>query len=174
MYFYPYESIEIPRTSGLVARDKESLNTFWSEVEEIEEGLSTAIGIYIFSIRAGMGSLPWYVGKAEKRGFRKECFAHHKLTHYNESLSGRKGTPLLTLLPKLTPGHAFVQPNGNPHGDISALEKMLIGTCIQKNSDLANISDTKLRREMVVPGYINSPKGRARSSVKEFRQLLGV
>lgn len=75
MNFYPYSPIAIPRTTkGLIANDSESLRLFWSGVEAIEEGLSNAIGIYIFSIRAGGGIIPWYVGKAEKQSFSKECF----------------------------------------------------------------------------------------------------
>ncbi len=175
MRFFPYKSVEVPRSAnGLIDRCKGSMQEFWESVEELEEGLSDAIGIYIFSIRAGKGNLPWYVGKAEKRGFRKECFEHHKLTHYNDCIAGRKGTPLLTLIPKFTQSDYFVQPNGKPHSDISALEKMLIGTCIQKNKYLANIRDTKLQRLMVVPGYFNTPQGRLAQPVREFKHLIGV
>jgi len=176
MRFYPYQSIEIPRQeqNGLVANDKRSLKLFWEAVERMEEGLSQAIGVYIFSIRAGKGNLPWYVGKAEKQTFMKECFQHHKLTHYNNCIASRKGTPLLTLIPKFTQKDYFVQPNGYEHADISTLEKMLIGTCIKKNPELANAKDTKLYRELTLPGYINSPQGGVPTSVKKFKRLLGV
>ena len=175
MRFYPYQSIEIPRQeNGLIANDKDSLRYFWETVEEIEEGLSQAIGIYIFSIRAGKGSIPWYVGKAEKQVFMKECFQHHKLTHYNNCIAKRKGTPLLTLIPKFTKKDYFVQPNGYEHADITTLEKMLIGTCLKKNPKLANARDTKLYRELTLPGYINTPQGGISSCVKEFKAMLGV
>lgn len=173
--FYPYESIEIPRTSnGLIANDKESMAEFWENVDEINDGLSEGIGIYIFSVRAGQGNLPWYVGKAEKQTFKKECFAHHKLTHYNHCIAGKRGTPLLTLLPKFTQADYFSLPNGSFHADITALEKMLIGTCLQKNKNLLNIRDTKLHKEIIVPGYINTPQGGMANSVKEFKHLIGV
>ena len=99
MNFVPHSAIEIPRQiNGLIAADKESLSSFWSLVEsEHEEGISGSIGCYIFSIRAGKGILPWYVGLAEKQSFRKECFTSHKLNHYNNAIAKRKGTPLLTL-----------------------------------------------------------------------------
>ena len=175
MRFYPYRCFEIPKKdNGLVANGKESMSSFWELVEEEKEGLSSAIGVYIFSIRAGKGNVPWYVGKAEKRGFCQECFQHHKLTHYNNCIAGRKGTALLTLIPKFTQNDYCVKPNGASHSDISTLEKMLIGTCIQKNVLLANIRDTKLHKEMVLPGYVNTPQGGLASSVKEFKQLIGV
>ncbi len=175
MNFYPYSAFIIPRhKNGLIAHDKESMSSFWEQVEEEEEGLSQAIGVYIFSIRAGKGNLPWYVGKAEKTRFISECFQHHKLTHYNSCIAGRRGTPLLTLIPKFTQNNYFAKPNGNSHADITTLEKMLIGTCIQKNNQLTNIRDTKLHREMMLPGYVNTPQGGMSNCVKEFKNLIGI
>ena len=175
MNFYPYPGLEIlKQENGLIANDRDSINWFWSQAEDIAEGLSQAIGVYIFSIRAGKGNLPWYIGKAEKRGFIQECFQHHKLTHYNNSIANRKGTPLLTLVPKFTQNEHLAQPNGSSHADISTLEKILIGTCIQKNSELTNIRDTKFHHEMILPGYVNTPPGGVSNSVKEFKHLIGV
>lgn len=174
--FFPYSSIEIPRqSSGLIAGDKESLNGFWDRVDrEIEEGLSGAIGCYIFSIRAGKGALPWYVGKAERQSFRKECFTSHKLVHYNNVVAARKGTPLLTLVAKYTPGKKLVGPTGNGHRDVEFLETLLIAHCLDRNADLCNKKDTKLVREMVVHGLMNTPQGKTTSSVANFRNLIGA
>lgn len=175
MNFVPHTSIEIPRSSsGLIAGEKASLAKFWDRVEtELEEGLSGGIGCYIFSVRAGKGVLPWYVGLAEKQSFRKECFASHKLVHYNNVVADRKGTPLLTLVAKYTPGSKVVSPTGNEHRDIQFLESMLISSCLGRNSDLYNKRDTKLLREMVVPGLLNTPQGKLATSVSEFRSLVG-
>lgn len=175
MNFFPHYPIEIPRQSnGLIAADKESLATFWSRVEkELEDGLSGAIGCYIFSIRAGKGALPWYVGFAEKQSFRKECFASHKLVHYNNAIAKRKGTPLLTLVAKYTPKGKLINPTGNEHRDLQFLETILISNCLRRNADLYNIKDTKLLREMVVPGLLNTSKGKAAASVLDFKALIG-
>lgn len=176
MNFFPHASIEIRRQpNGLIAADKQSLADLWSRVEtELENGLPGGIGCYIFSIRAGKGVLPWYVGLAEKQSFRKECFTSHKLAHYNNAIAKRKGTPLLTLIAKYTPMGKLVNPTGNEHRDVRFLETMLISSCLWRNTDLYNVRDTKLLREMVVPGFLNTPKGKAASSVSDFRALVGA
>lgn len=174
MKFHPYVPFEIPKQdNGLITRDKVKLREFWEIVDAEEEGLSDAIGIYIFSIRAGRGVLPWYVGKSEKTSFFKECFQAHKVNHYDNCIAGRRGTPILTLIPKLTQADYFAQPNGSPQRDISTLEKMFIGACLQKNKDLVNARDTKIFREMVVPGYLNTQQGGVANSVKELKKLIG-
>ena len=176
MNYIPHSAIEIPRQSnGLIAADKEPLDTFWSRVEtELEEGLSGAIGCYIFSICAGKGALPWYVGLAEKQSFRKECFTNHKLVHYNNAIADRRGTPKLTLIAKYTPGGKIINPTGNEHRDIQFLEPMLISSCLRRNAGLYNIKDTMLLREMVVPGLLNTSQGKAAASVSDFRVLIGA
>jgi hypothetical protein len=173
MNFFPHTSIEIPKqTNGLIAKD--ALSSFWNFIDdELEEGLSGAIGCYIFSIRAGKGALPWYVGLAEKQSFRKECFTTHKLYHYNDAIADRKGTPMLTLIAKYTPGGKLVHPTENEHPDIQFLEKMLISKCLTRNPYLRNVKDTKLLRDMVVYGLLNTPQGNPKSSVSEFRSLIG-
>ena len=175
MKFYPHCSIEIQKKSnGHIADDKESLNSFWSRVDtELKDGLSRAIGCYIFSRRAGKGILPWYVGLAEKQSFRKECFTSHKLKYYNDEVISRKGTPLLTFISKYTLGGKLVNPTGNEHRDVQFLEAMLISSCLRRNPNLYNIKDTKLLREMVVPGLLNTPQGKTPDSVLEFRVLIG-
>lgn len=92
MNFFPYDSIEMPRgTGGIIADDKQSLSAFWNAVDELcGYQISTACGCYVFSIRAGRGVLPWYVGKAEKQSFRAECFAAHKLNIYNKGLANER------------------------------------------------------------------------------------
>lgn len=175
MNFYPHSSIEIPKQkNGLIADDKYSMATLWETVDrEFEDGLSGAIGCYIFSIRAGKGALPWYVGLAEKQSFRKECFTSHKLRHYNNAIANRRGTPLLTLVAKYTPKGKLVGPTGNEHRDVQFLETMLIAKCLGRNSDLYNAKDTKLLKEMVVPGVLNTPQGKSSASVADFRTLVG-
>ena len=158
MNFFPHTPLEIPRqANGLIAADKESLREFWDYAEvAVEDGISGGIGCYIFSIRAGRGALPWYVGLAEKQSFRKECFTSHKLVHYNNAVAARRGTPVLTLVAKYTPGDKLLNPTGNEHKDIQFLETVLISYRLSRNLDLYNTRDTKMIREMVVPGLLKA------------------
>ena len=174
MNFYPHPAFAIPKqANGLIHRA--GLAGFWDELNEaLEDDVSEGVGCYIFSIRAGKGCLPWYVGKAEKQSFRKECFALHKLNHYNNAIAARKGTPLLTLIPKYTPGSKLVLPSGKSHRAITELETMLIANALSRNSVLLNVKDTKLLKNMVVPGLLNTPKGKPAASVTEFKSLLGL
>jgi hypothetical protein len=176
MKFIPSTAFEIPRNSkGLIANDKDSLNEFWTKVEdEQQDGVSGAIGCYLFSVRAGKGALPWYVGLAVKQSFRKECFTSHKLVHYNNVIAGRRGTPMLTLVPKFTPGGKIVGPTGSSHRDIEFLEILLIANCLNRNSELCNKKDTKLLRDMKIYGMLNTPQGKQAASVNDFRVLVGA
>ena len=151
------------------------MSLFWATVDSpTEDGVSGSIGCYIFSVRAGRGILPWYVGLAEKQSFRKECFTSHKLVHYNNVLASQKGTPMMTFISKYTPGGKLLNPTGNEHRDIKFLERMLISNCLQRNPCVSNARDTKLLRDMVVPGLLNSPTGMPPSSVSAFKTLIGV
>lgn len=176
MNYFPHSPIEVPRgDNGLIASDKESLAEFWTKVDkELEDGLSDATGCYIFSVRAAKGALPWYVGLAERQSFRRECFTSHKIVHYNNVVADRKGTPLLTLIAKYTPSGRLSGPISSEQRDIQFLETMLISCCLARNSELYNIKDTKLLREMVVPGLLNTPQGKSNSSVLDFRALIGM
>lgn len=176
MKFFPHLAIEIPRQSNRhVAADKASIANFWQNVDaQLEDGLPGAIGCYIFSVRAGRGMLPWYVGLAEKQSFRKECFTSHKLVHYNDVLANQRGTPMMTFISKYTPGGKLLNPTGNGHRDIKFLERLLISHCLQRNPCVSNARDTKLLREMEVPGLLNTPVGMSYSSVSDFKNLIGA
>jgi len=176
MKFHPHEAVAMPRQeSGLIANDKDSLNSFWARVDaQLDDDVSLGIGCYVFSVRAGKGTLPWYVGKAEKQSFRFECFSAHKLNHYNNIVAARKGTPLLTLIAKYSPTRRLVKPGNSEHRDIDFLETMMISAAIRRNPDVLNVRDTKLLRELTVPGMLNTPQGKTHSSVVAFRELMGT
>jgi hypothetical protein len=171
MQFDIYGEFPIARNGSLVSRTKEAKNQFWAKVEEIEPALSEACGCYVFVI----GSRAWYVGMAEKQSFKKECFALHKITQYNEALGKVNGKPSLILLPKLTPSGRFSKPGKRGHSDIRMLETMLIGSALGRNQYLQNVKGTKLLREMNVPGFLNPKPGQARAStVQTFKRAIGA
>lgn len=158
--------------NGAVTSKQDDL---WEEVNDSLEGASEGCGVYIFGLRASRGTVPWYVGKAEKQALRKECFTPHKLNNYNKSLISKKQvTPVLQLLVRTTASGRISKPSKSGHLDIHKLETMLIGRALSRNPELFNVSQTKMLREMIVPGLMNDSRGKPTKAVSEFKKLLGL
>ena len=101
-----------------------------------------------------------------KSGFKGECFQPHKLQHYMDALDQtKKGTPVIHHLARMTPNGKFSKPKRGTLNDIELLEVYLISLALSQNSDLCNVKNTNFQREVIVPGSVNSPKGRP----NEFR-----
>ncbi len=168
-----YGPFEIPRNGALV--DSHAKKEFWRNVEAEQVRLSSAVGCYVFAIRAAKGSRPWYVGKTEKSSFKGEAWTPHKLNLYNEALHLRKkGKPLLFFIARGTKGGKFAQPRRGGIGDIRALENLLIGTCLLRNSKLLNAKQTKHLRGTIVPGYMNEQPGARSRPAGDLAKLLGT
>jgi hypothetical protein len=172
MRFQVYGGFEIARKPN---RHGVFDNSFWHQVTDKHEDLPDACGCYIFALQHGNNIVSWYVGKTEKRTFHKECFQATKINYYNEVLVDHTGTPLLFLLARMTgSGRKFSKPTHSGYRDIDFLETMLIGMALEQNENLTNVKNTKLLREMVVPGVINSPQARPTSPVADLRNALGL
>ena len=154
----------VTRAGRLVDKTAKGKKEFWALVDEKVEGLSGAVGCYIFCI----GRKPWYVGLAEKQSFRKECFQPHKINAFNSALDKMQGKPSLVLLSKVTSTGRFTKPGANGHQATKFLEDLLIGMALANNSNLENIRGTKFIKELVVPGVINTPKGKAKKKSVQF------
>jgi hypothetical protein len=152
--------------------------SFWQRVSDSpqEQGtkLAKACGCYIFGLKNGKNITAWYVGKTERRTFEQECFQPTKVNYYNEILIDHNGTPLLFLLPRLTKSGKLSKPTRRRYRDIEYLETMLIGMALEKNRKIFNLRKTKLLREMVVPGVINSLRGPPTSSQHDLKRALGL
>lgn len=167
--FGPYE---LPRyKAGRFTRDAGDKRAFWDELEGEADGLSYACGCYLISVRNRI----WYVGLAQKQSFRFECFTPDKILKTEDAMDGGGGAAYLTLIARQTASGRFSRPSINGYRDIEDLELLLIGSALERNEDLLNRSATKILREIVVPGFINSPHGCGnQSSVKAFRQIMGI
>jgi len=172
--YYNYGPFDIPKMeNGLISNDRNEIRTFWEDVErDGEVGLSDAVGCYMFGVRAGKGSVPWYIGLAEKQSYKVECFSPHKLNHFNNAIAKKKVTPILLFIARCTSGDRFSKPSKNGYTDIRILENMLIGLAVKRNPDLLNIKGTKVLRDMVVPGIINTQPGGQSASTLELRTIL--
>ena len=164
-----YGPIEIPhdgQEAGSTKRISRSLaKEFWAQNDA--KPLAKKQGCYIFSLRAGKGFSPWYVGKAGK-SFEQECFTDHKIGHYNEVLwHGKKGKPVMF----------FVAHSGSkkkiPAGIIKEMEEYLIQSAVYKNPELCNIKQTKTP-EWGISGIIRGGKGRRTAIASTFKAMMGV
>ena len=138
-----------------------SAGDFWDWVEEYEPGLPDACGCYIFAISAGKGSLPWYVGKAERQSFRQESFASGKIVKYNGALHQReRGKPALFFLPQVTPQGKYRKPKRGEgkRPAIQKLELLLIDMALTRNPDLKNKVNTIWKERLTVDGFLNARK----------------
>lgn len=174
MKFSVYGPFDLPRSKGLIDTDAKQKKTFWKEVEYKAKSLSSACGCYIFAVKAGPTAFPWYVGLTTKKDFKHEAFGSFQVGHYNNSLAGkRKGKPQIFFLAKETPSGKFAKPSSNPHKDIEFLETFMFGVALKRNRKLRNQKNTKFLKKLVVPGIINSPKGRPSEAVKALKETLG-
>jgi hypothetical protein len=170
MKFEPYGPFPLPRFNGGVDRSKKK--SFWELIDKSHPSLSSAVGCYIFAIKAGKGFTPWYVGKTEKMSFGRETWHDGKLLIYGEVIRKYdKGRPVLFLLPKLTTKGKFTKPTKRRIGAVAALEEMLIGTCLQRNRELFNKKLTRYKA-MHVPGYLNDQQGARTQKAKDLALLL--
>jgi hypothetical protein len=177
MLFKIFGPFEIPRTDkGLIETDAEEKKTFWQEVDESVTELSEACGCYVFAINPpGGGARPWYIGLASKQSFRSECFQPHKINLYNNAIAEYdRGSPQLYLIAKLTSAKNCSRPSTNGHGDVEALEDVLIGIAYARNQYLLNMRGTAFLRDAVIPGIMNTPPGNPGYAAAELKKLLGL
>jgi len=173
MIFSQYGPFQVP-INDRRRIEKSDLNEFWQEVDDETDGISRAVGCYIFALK-NKSIMPWYIGMAEKQNFKNECFTIHKINRFNEALSLRKkGKPFLMFLPKTTPTDRYSKPSSNGHKDIQFLEKILIGRGATKNKELLNIKNTKLYKEIIVPGLFNSPSSHPYKETQIFKEMMGI
>ena len=161
------------RANGLIAASASDRREFWEWVDDHVPGLSAACGCYIFAIKASRGTLPWYVGKAERQPFSRECLSSHKINHFNNAIAGRRGRPILLFLPQLTKKGNFRKPTTSTRKAISELESLLIGMAISRNPRMLNTKGTRMLRELTVEGFLNSKRGKSGISARTLRGILG-
>ncbi len=167
--FGPYE---IPLGLGEFKRriDKDDIAEFWNAVDP---GLIDACGIYVFSIKTKSKEKPWYVGKAQKQTFKRECFTHHKLVCYHEALEKSKGIPMMYFVPRIRNKGNFSKPTSSKTGypDMNFVEQLFIELGFNKNKDIRNKKGTKNPEKLVIDGFYNH-KDRRNKSVKQLYRLM--
>ncbi len=171
-WFEPYGHFDIARDEATVCSPRQ--NELWRDCEAIEEGLSTAIGCYLFCLKDGDSITPWYVGMTRaKGGFRSEVFQNHKLNLYQWSREqvGR-GVPILYLFALCTESGKFSRAHRADEAVIQWTEKMLIGLAYAKNSALSNSKDTAFLRDTVINGLLGPRRGRPPAHIRDLKKAL--
>ena len=147
----------LERKSGHVAES--DLKSLWGRVDaDPHDGLTQAIGIYIFATANTSGSLvPWYVGKTDA-GFKKRLDKHWKL-FATLAEKAPEGDLRLFLIARITPTTAKFRKSGkNKLASIDDLESMMIGSCLSKNPEVANEKKKAWHNGLYVPGYYGDEK----------------
>jgi hypothetical protein len=124
-------------------------------------------GCYIFTLKAGLGFTPWYVGKT-KNSMLNECMTDGKLKHYNEVLfEGKNGKPAMF----------FIVPSGNkkkvPTKIIGEIETFLIQNARIQNKKIKNKQKVKPPR-WSIKGVVNNTKGNPSKEAKVLKKLMGL
>ncbi len=150
------------------------LSEFWEGVDLEWPGLTNGRGCYVFGLSKSGGSRiePWYIGKTNRQGFENECFKAHQLNHYGRALNRySRAKPQLYLIAQFTNNGTRLY-RGRADVAINFLETYLIGIALRANFDLLNKRDTKLYREVTLPGFLNSPQGSPGNAAIKLRETL--
>ena len=166
--------------------DKEDFDHYWTHVVDADtQGLSTACGVYLFGVRGIEGkrktvgkTLPWYVGKAEKQPFRKECFNGRNQNEFNRiafSVYGGKGTPFLYLFARTEEDGTFSGIANDEYPGVRFVEELLIQMSLATNNDLANKQLTSQAQQTSIRSILNfKSRGKPPSSVAAFTTAFDI
>lgn len=167
--FGPYE---IPLEFGEFKKriDKEDIGEFWSRAGP---DLKSACGVYVFSIKTKSKEKPWYVGKAQRQNFEKECFTSHKIVYYHEALEKSKGTPMMYFVARVRNKNSFSNPTSTTtgHSEMNFIEQLFIEWGLNKNKDIRNKKGTRKPEKLIIEGFYNH-KDRRKKSVKQLHELM--
>ncbi len=148
--------------NGAKSFDREKIKQ-WAKEEELL-GLK---GVYIFSIRAGRGVKPWYVGKTEKQNFLKEAFNPRNAGALYDVINNQKGTLVIQFITQ-------VRSRGVPNmRQVGEIEFFLIGHASERNKNLLNNNGVK-KSDWVIKGVYNSGRGKRTKRQIEFCKLMGI
>jgi len=129
-------------------------------------------GCYVFALRSGRGSMPYYVGKAQAQELCREALTSDKLNKYHLQLAKKSGTPILFFVASARPGD-----NKLPASVVNELERELIDACCLANPEgILNIHHlASARGRFRVAGVPWMGAGRTRgkpsTTAQEFNRL---
>jgi hypothetical protein len=170
MNFGAYGPFKLRRHGPKNLINKDTKDALRIALDECDLGLSDACGCYVFAVRAGKGYTPYYVGRAEKRSILNESLNPSNIGKYNDVIT--TGTPVMFLLPMLTPQGKYRKLATGELGSLRFLERWLIAQCIEKNPALVNNKETKFLRSIHVAGIFNATQGEAHKSSRALAKAI--
>lgn len=161
------------RTSG-EATHREALKEFWvgRTKDGSPEGLSGAIGIYVWTAKQGARRVPWNVGLTDKQGFKGRFVQKETafLRLLREQPDAKIEVYLLALRSKTG---KFRKPTDSQGIKVNHwLETMLIGSAISVNPDLRNTAKAGYLKNTVVDGYLNDTEEKRSKAARSFSALF--
>ena len=172
MNFGAHGPFRLKRNGPKKLVNKDTKEFLRAEMELFDSGLSDACGCYVFAVRAGKGYTPHYVGRAEKSSVLNEALNPSNIGKYNDVLSYSKGTPVMFVLPMLTPQGKYLKLATGELKSLRFLERWLIAECIKKNPDLVNNKETKFLRSIHVTGILNATQGEADNGSRALSKAI--
>ena len=133
-------------------------------------------GCYVYSIKAGKGFTPIYVGSTTKKTLGEEAFDGDKLLKCLQHLTNyKKGSLQVTfIVPKDKIDQTVKTRRGRcPKKIIEKLEKVLTAVAYRKNKNLINIQNRCIS-EFYIRGALNSENGRPKKDVAVFKRMIGL
>ena len=112
------------------------------------------------------------MGRAEKKSVLNESLNPSNIGKYNDVLSYTKGTPVVFVLPMLTPQNKYRKLATGELRSLRFLERWLIAECIKKNPGLENNKETKFLRSIHVTGILNATQGEAHNGSKALAKAI--
>jgi hypothetical protein len=170
--FKTFGPFDFPNTSSVTNED---LKQFWSS-SNIDEGLVTAIGVYILCRKIGSNPpKPWYVGRTDK-GFRRRLKQHVRGGTFRRlDELAPNGKLQVFLIARTNPGgKSFKKKGKNLLKSIRMLEFLLIGMCLTRNKRLLNTSEKAFHKGLYVPGYLNNKRGKPGKPARGLAEMLNV
>ena len=151
------------RRTGTRVIDLDGLGDFWDEAE-----CGDRPGCYVFAIRHGRGTMPYYAGRTFGT-LEGECFEMHKLRKYDRVLADTvRGTPVMYLVP-------LVRTRGRVNETaIESLEDTLIKVGLERNDKMANISGSRTLDIVVRGVWETGRRGRRSESATKFAETMGI
>ena len=137
------------------------------ELKNLEDETLSKYGCYIFSMKAGKGWTPWYVGKATQQRIFHRISSKDNILNMVKALNRQQGTLEIWTV---------TQVRGAPRAvnEIGAIEKELIELASIKNPKLLNTQNKSKKRNWSIEGIIQPNRGPRSKEAKSFRKVIGL